>query len=42
MAVEQRQTEETSYEAPIAEDVELVAGTTETAHGNVSQPPNIV
>ena len=30
------------YEAPIAEDVELVGGTTETAHGNVSQTGNVV
>ena len=29
------------YETPEAEDVEIVAGTSETATGNVSQIPNI-
>ncbi len=29
------------YETPQAEDVEIVAGTSETATGNVSQVPNI-
>lgn len=41
MNADQRPTDETPYEEPVAEDVELVAGTTEAAHGNVSTPPNI-
>ena len=41
MAAEQRQHEETSYEEPIAEDVELVAGVSETAPGGVSTPNGV-
>ncbi len=37
MHADQRPTDETAYESPTAEDVELVAGTTETVHGAVSQ-----
>ena len=36
MNADQRPTDETPYEAPLAEDVELVAGTAETVHGAVS------
>jgi hypothetical protein len=41
MNADQRPAGETPYEAPVADDVEIVAGTSETATGNVSQPPNI-
>jgi hypothetical protein len=41
MNADQRPTDETPYETPEAEDVDLVAGVSETAPGNVSTPSGV-